>query len=380
MLIKDRKLQLNDLNTGIIFKNEKPHVKSIHAYFPSVAVLADGSLISMYTLAEAFEAANAQVHLSRSYDRGQTWKYQGRLCADTTDRITSTFGRIACSPEGELIANLVRFDRTDHPDEGLSNPDNLGMVHSELFLMRSDNQGETWEEPEKVTPPLDNPEFEMCSPITFLKDGRWVWPTSLWRDWAGNHPYGNRMIAFVSKDRGASWPDYLDIMHSETNHSTYWESKILEYPNGRLLAVAWCFDEQENVDLPNQYSISDDNGATWSPLASTQLAGQTLTPCLLDDGTILNIYRRLDQPGLWACLSSIEDGQWVNHDQQPLWGHQSLEGTTTLGGNMSENFAVLKFGAPNITRLPDGDLFVSFWCYEQSVSVIRWFRFHVESN
>lgn len=378
MLIKEMKMQLNDLDTGILFKNDKPHVKSIHAYFPSVAVLPDGSLIGMYTLAEAFEAANAQVHFSRSYDRGQTWEHQGRLCTDTAGRITSTFGRLAISPGGELIANLVRFDRTDHPGEGLSNPKNLGMVPANQLLMRSKNQGETWEEPEIVTPPIDNPEFEMCSPITFLKDGRWVWPTSLWRDWEGNLPYGNRMIAFVSKDRGATWPEYLDIMHSEKNNSTYWESKILEYPNGRLVAIAWCYDEELQVDLPNQYSISDDGGATWSSLASTQIAGQTLTPYLLDDGNILNIYRRIDQPGLWACLSSLEDGQWVNYDQQPLWGHQSPEGTTTLGGNMSENFAVLKFGAPNITRLPDGDLFVTFWCYEESISVIRWFRFSVE--
>lgn len=378
MQIKENKLQLNDLDTGILFKNDKPHVKSIHAYFPSVAVLPDGSLIGMYTLAEAFEAANAQVHLSRSNDRGQTWEHQGRLCTDIADRITSTFGRLAISPEGELIANLVRFDRTDHPGEGLSNPENLGMVPANQLLMRSQNQGETWSEPEIVTSPLDNPEFEMCSPITFLQDGRWIWPTSLWRDWEGNLPYGNRMIAFVSKDRGATWPDYFDIMHSEKNNSTYWESKILEYPDGRLVAVAWCYDEELQVDLPNQYSISDDGGTTWSPLASTQIAGQTLTPYLLDDGKILNIYRRIDQPGLWACLSCIEDGQWVNYDQQPLWGHQSLEGTTTRGGNMSENFAVLKFGAPHITRLPEGDLFVTFWCYEQSISVIRWFRFSVE--
>ncbi|QDT98683.1 sialidase family protein [Gimesia aquarii] len=370
-------MRLNNLETGILFKNDKPHVKSIHAYFPSVVVLPDGALLGMYMLGEAFEATNAQVHLSRSYDQGRTWKYQGRLCPDTTDRITSMFGRVAINDDGELIANLIRFDRTDYPDQGLSNPETLGMVPADLLLMRSSNYGETWDNPEKVKPPLANSEFEMCSPITFLKDGRWVWPTSLWRDWEGNLPHGNRMVALVSQDRGVNWQHYFDVMHHERNHQTFWESKIVEFPDGRLLAIAWCYDEESKSNLPNQYSLSDDGGATWSAPSSTEICGQTLTPYLLDDGKILNIYRRLDQPGLWACMSRFKEGRWENLDQQPLWGNNSQEGKTATGENMSENFAVLKFGAPHITRLPDGDLFVTFWCYEQCVSVIRWFRFSI---
>ena len=372
-------MQLNNLETGILYKNEKPHVKSVHAYFPSVARLPDGSLLGMYMLGEAFEADNLQAHLSRSFDQGTTWQHQGQFTPEPSNRNTSTFGRLAITNEGELITNLVRFDRTAHSGQGLCNPDTLGMIPSELLMMRSHDQGHTWTEPETVTPPLVGPEFEMCSPITFLKDGRWIWPTSLWRDWDGHLPNGNRMIAFVSEDQGRSWPDYFDIMHSESNNLIFWESKVIEYPDGRLLAVAWCYDEAAKNNLPNQYSVSHDSGASWSAPASTQLAGQTLTSRLLDDGTLLNIYRRLDEPGLWACHSRLdENGQWENLEQQPLWGHQSQAGTTATGENMSENFAVLKFGAPHITRLPDGDLFVTFWCYEQNISVIRWFRFSVE--
>jgi sialidase-1 len=113
-------MQLNQLETGVLFRNEKPHVKSVHAYFPSVAVLPDGSLIGLYSLGEAFEAVNLQMHWSRSFDQGQTWEYQGQLNPETTDRLTSTFGRVTITPDGELLANLIRYDRTAHPDEGLS--------------------------------------------------------------------------------------------------------------------------------------------------------------------------------------------------------------------------------------------------------------------
>lgn len=370
-------MQLDILATGILFKNQMPHVKSIHAYFPSVVVMPNGSLIAMYVLGEAFEAVNQNIYLSRSDNGGNTWQHQGRIEIDQPDRSTSTFGRIAVTSEGELIANLTRFNRDAYPDQGLSNPDTLGIAPAEMLLIRSNNGGESWSEPEVMTAPLIGPEFEICSPVTFLNDGRWVLPTSTWRSWEGDSPNGNRLVAFVSEDRGQTWPKYFDIMHSENNNLIFWESKIVQFVDGRLMAVAWCYDEQAKADLPNQYSISDDGGDSWSPYSSTNLQGQTLTPFLLEDGRILNIYRRMDQPGLWAAMAKLQGDSWINLDQQPLWGHRSAEGATAVGENMSDNFAVLKFGAPNIVRLPDGDLFVTFWCYEQCVSLIRWFRLSV---
>ncbi|MBN72563.1 MAG: hypothetical protein CME32_25195 [Gimesia sp.] len=371
-------MQLNQLETGVLFRNEKPHVKSVHAYFPSVAVLPDGSLIGLFSLGEAFEAVNLQMHWSRSFDQGQTWEYQGQLNPETTDRLTSTFGRVTITPDGELLANLIRYDRTAHPEEGLSNPKTLGLVPAELLLMRSADQGSTWSEPASITPSLVGPAFEMCSPITILQDGRWLWPTSTWRGWDGELPNGNRMLALVSHDQGNSWDDYLDIMRSPDDQLIFWESKVLELPDGRLLAVAWCYDEAAGTDRPNHYALSSDGGASWTPPASTELLGQTLTPHLLEDGSLLCIYRRLDEPGLWACHARLtEQGAWENGDQIPLWGVNSAAGTTQTGENMSENFAALKFGAPHIVRLPDGQWFVTFWCYEQNVSLIRWFKFSV---
>ncbi|WP_145455589.1 sialidase family protein [Gimesia panareensis] len=371
-------MQLNQLETGVLFRNEKPHVKSVHAYFPSVAVLPDGSLIGLFAQGEAFEAVNLQMHWSRSFDQGQTWEYQGQLNPETTDRLTSTFGRVTTTPDGELLANLIRYDRSAHPDEGLSNPETLGLVPAELLLMRSADQGKTWTGPASITPPLVGPAFEMCSPITILQDGRWLWPTSTWRGWDGELPNGNRMLALVSHDQGDSWDDYLDIMRSPNDQLIFWESKVLELPDGRLLAVAWCYDEATGTDRPNHYALSSDGGASWSAPASTQLRGQTLTPHLLEDGSLLCIYRRLDEPGLWSCHAHInEQGAWENGDLIPLWGANSAAGTTQTSENMSENFAALKFGAPHIVRLPDGQRFVTFWCYEQNVSLIRWFKFSV---
>jgi sialidase-1 len=370
---------LKDLTTGVLYRNFRPHVKSIHAYFPSVAVMPDEHMVAVYTLGEAFEATNLHTHLARSSDGGQTWAHQGRIFPDPPDgRLTTESSRLSVTPEGELIAIAVRADRTAHPEEGFANPKNLGFVPTEILVTRSSDAGRTWSVPALVSPPLEGPSFELCSPITLLADGRWIWPTSTWRDWQGNLPNGNRMVAFASEDEGATWPSYLDVMSSSGGNLIFWESKIIELGDGRLLAVAWCHDEASSSDWPNQYALSGDGGATWTPPASTGLEGQTMTPIVLDHDRVLSVYRRMDEPGLWANLAHLEGDGWVNDACRPLWGHQSIEGVTRTGDGAVAMFQTLRFGAPSITRLADGALYVAFWCYEDCVSVIRWFKFHIE--
>lgn len=370
---------LANLSSGILFKNPKPHIKSVHAYFPSVTLAPNGELLATYVLGEAFEAVNLRAHLARSCDGGQTWWDEGPVSAHPTGRILSDFSRIATSRDGEIIINLVQCDRTEHPDEGLANPANMGFAPTELSILRSSDCGRTWSKPERVNPALKGP-FELCSSITFLRDGRWIWPTSTWKDWRGGLADGYRMAALVTSDQGKTWPGYLDVMHSPDDSIMYWESKIVELSDGRLVAVAWCFDLKTNADLPNHYAVSRDGGATWSKPQSMGIQGQTLTPCVVADDRILCIYRRMDQPGLWANVAHLDGDRWVNDACQPLWGHRSAEGKTTVETNMVETFNALKFGAPSAIRLANGSVFLAFWCYEANISVIRWFQFDVATG
>jgi sialidase-1 len=368
---------IRNLGTGIIYRNPISHVHSVHAYFPSVVVMDNGEMLASLVLGEAFESPNCHAHIVRSTDGGESWQLEGRISADVPDRLTSDACRITAFPGGEVAAFMIRADRTEHPDEGLTSHETLGFVPTELLLLRSGDYGRTWGEPQPLHPPLVGPSFEMCCPITPLRDGRWILPTSTWHDWEGNCPNGLQMLAMVSEDRGASWPAYWTVMRDPDQHIIYWESKVIELPDGRLLAAAWAYDKDAAKDLPNQYALSADGGKTWSAPRSTGLIGQTLTPFALDDGRVLCVYRRMDQAGLWANLSHLEGDVWVNDDAAPLWGAQA-QGLTGSSANMAQNFNVLRFGAPCIARLADGVIFTAFWCYEDCVSVIRWFTLQID--
>ncbi len=362
------------VNTGLIYRNPNPHLHAIDAVFPSVVRTETGEMLASFSQAEAFEAVNAHTYLSRSQDGGQTWQLQGELYASKP--LTSDTTRLTITPTGQIVALINEHDRSQHPDEGPASPENMGCVPSQFLILRSDDYGHSWAQPQPIEPPLTGPCFELCSPIVPLSRDHWLLPTSTWRDWDGYQPNGMKMVAFVSHDQGATWPEYVDVMSDPTDNVIYWESKIIELPDGRLLAGAWAYDEQTAQDLPNQYALSQDGGATWSDPISTELIGQTMTPFALEDGRILTVYRRMDKPGLWANLSHLQDDQWVNESCEPLWG-ANIEGLTASTDSMADNFHVLRFGAPCITHTADQKVFVAFWGYEQCVANIRWFKLEI---
>ncbi|MCP4642798.1 MAG: exo-alpha-sialidase [bacterium] len=364
------------LGTGVLYKNPKPHVRSVHAYFPSVADLGGGDMVATAVLGQAFEAADCHAHVFRSADAGETWTHHGPIYPGVQDRLVSDSCRLTPLSGDSLAAFLIRHDRTDYADEGLTNPDTLGFVPTELTLMRSDDRGVTWTGPVPMNPALEGPSFEMCSPITVLRNGRWLLPTSTWPGWDGHCPNGIKMVTLVSEDQGATWPFHYDVMQRPEGRVFFWESKIVELTDGRLLAVAWTYDEEAGKDEPNHYALSTDSGATWTAPMSMGIQGQTLTPLVLGDGRVLVVYRRMDTPGLWATVARLDGDALVNEGDTPIWGAQA-DGLTATTDNMAHNFNVLRFGAPCLTRMDNGTAYLAFWCYEDCVSVIRWYKLRV---
>ena len=140
------------LGTGLIYRNPKPHVHAIHAYFPSVVQLANGELLCSLVLGEAFDAANCHTYVARSTDQGRSWRLQGPIYPGTRIGSPRTPSRLTALPDGGAVAFMVRSDRTDHPDEGLANPENLGFVPTETLLLWSADAGHTWGLPEPLDP------------------------------------------------------------------------------------------------------------------------------------------------------------------------------------------------------------------------------------
>lgn len=363
------------VDQGHVYRNPKPYLRSIHAWHPSIVRLDNGELLASFDLGQAVEALDYRTWMSHSTDEGRTWSQPTRILNDDPARkrtVTQSirFGR---TRDGE-VTGFGTWHFRDRAEEGLVNRENLGYTDMELFLLRSKDGGRTFSPPSHIEPPLVGPGFELCHSIIELSDGRWLAPTSTWRNWDGDEPNGMQCIALVSHDRGQTWPEYLKIADRTSEKVICWEVSLVELPGGKLVAICWAFNERTGRSEPNVYSYSDD-GVHFTPPAHCGIVGQTAKLRTLSDGRVLCLYRRENPPGLWAQLVSIENGRWVNHDEALVW-----QGTSAgmLGrGSNSDELSSLKFGYPSQVQLPNGDVLAVFWCVEDCLHVIRWVRLRV---
>lgn len=364
-------MSITATDTGLIYRNPKPHLVSRHAYFPSVVVLPDGRLFAAFDLGSAFEAVDVRTHYALSSDHGETWTDPLPIPLPAFDQPFSGTCRFSLSPNDELIGVGALWDRS-REGEGLASTETGGFAETHPFLVRADAHSLQWESPAWLETPLPGP-FEICSPVFFAQDGAWLWPASTWKDWSGHAPHGMHAIVLRSTDRGRTWTSWHPVMDGRSREVIHWEIKLAQLPDGKILALSWTHDAKAGQDLPIHFAISSDDGRTFSAPQSTGLLGQTCTPVVLPDGRILSIYRRKDQPGLWAQLSELKNGSWINHETDVLWGGAS-HGRTGAAASATQQMSALRFGLPAVKLLPDGTPFVAFWCMEDAVSVIRWFK------
>lgn len=354
------------VRSSLIFRNPKPHVRSVHAYFPSVVAFDDEHLGATVVLGEAFEAPNLHLVYFASRDGGETWERKAFVTTPDSEMKSSSTGRLTLLVDGSLLAIVTRNEREPY-DEGITAGSSIAMRPMRIEIHRSVDQGLTWTGPELVRPPVANTAFEICSPVEVLENGTMVWPTSTWPT-SGDEikPDHFRTGVFVSRDGGATWPEWVETFPNDA--CIYWESKVVALPDRRLLSVAWAHELETGKDRPNQFVIGSADASTWSAPQSTGILGQTMSCAALEDGRILSVYRRMDEPGLWATISSLSGETWVNEESIPLW--QGLAGTSEDPDRIREHFATLKFGAPSMVRIPGGKILVAFWCVTNGVSQI----------
>ncbi len=369
-------MSIDASRTGLIYRNPKPHLVSRHAYFPSLAVLPDGRLFAGFDIGSAFEAVDVRTHFAVSSDQGETWSEPQPVSVPAFAKPFSGTCRFSLSPNDELIGIGALWDRS-RADEGLASNETGGFTETHPFLIRADAHSLQWETPAWIETPLSGP-FEICSPVFYTMDGTWLWPASTWKDWHGSSPHGMQAIVLRSDDRGHTWASWNPVMDGRSCDVIHWEIKLAPLPDGKILALSWTHDAKVGRDLPIHFALSADDGRTFTAPLPTGLLGQTCTPVALTDGRILSIYRRSDEPGLWAHLSEIRAGSWINGDSVVFWGGMS-HGRTHDSASATQQMSTLRFGLPAAKLLSDGTVFVAFWCMEDAVSVIRWFKLRLPS-
>lgn len=361
------------VESGVIYRNPKPHLVARHAYFPSIVEVSPGELVAGFDLGTAFEAVDVRSFAARSTDGGRTWSAPQQVFSP--EGAVSTSCRLARTGEREISGLACVMDRS-RIDEGLANPATDGFVKTRFAIVRSSDGGKTFSAPESVKPPIDWHYFEVCSPVVVTPSGRWLAPTAIWPDWDGNDPHGPKALVLVSDDHGKTWPRAVDVMNRRNDRIGFFEQKIVTLSDGRLMALCWTVDLKSKSNLSNHIAFSSDDGDTFSSPVATPIRGETCTPVALDDNHVLLVYRRVDKKGLWAVLARVGEKNLEIVHELPLWG-ANVDSHDTTHQSLLAQMSTLRFGCPTVTRLADGSIFAAFWCVEDSVSNIRWLKISV---
>lgn len=358
-------------NTGLVYSNPKPYLRSIVAYHPSLTIITDSEFLATFDLGQAVEAFDYHTVVARSRDAGETWQVEQPLLKEIPPHTTHTI-RTSLLRDG-LMVGFGSLHHRDNADEGLINRETFGFAPVDLFLVRSTDLGRSWSKPEFIQPPLVGPSWETCHHLFELADGRWLVPLATWRAWNGDQPSGQQAVVLISDDRGQSWPSYGRTFGGGGKRGlVYLEQSVIQMHDGRILAISWQLDVETGINLPSIYSLSSDRGESFSTPLETGFLAQTAKMVQLRDGRLFCVYRRDDKPGLWGTLATLEKERWINLEDSPLWqgAESGMAGKLATGEKLSN----LKFGYPSVRQVSDNEALILFWCQEDCVTRIRWIK------
>jgi len=364
------KLSLRLADSGWVYRNPKPYLRAINAIHPSLSRLSDDSWLATFDIGQGPESLDYHTVLARSLD-GKHWEQHGPLLkASQIEPSTTHSIRTSVLADGRLVGVGGRYYRDD-PEEGIVNRDSMGLCQMDLFWTESSDQGRNWSDPRTIEAPVDCKAWEVSHCLLDLGNGVLGLPLGAWKSWNGDLPSGEQSVVLLSHDGGKTWPECRRSFDGRKSGVIHWEQCVIPFGGG-LLAVAWAYDPSHHLSLPSVYSMTSSLEEDFSSSQPNGFLAETCEILSLGDLDILAVYRRSDQPGLWAETGRIEDGIWTRADAIPLWQGQAsgLSGRTNAADALSD----LKFGSPSMRRMEDGSVLVLFWCQEDGVTGIRWLR------
>jgi hypothetical protein len=297
--------------------------------FPDVTRLRNGDLFCVFYAGYGHVSVpneslpkGARICWIRSRDSGKSWSAP-KILVDTEldDRDPS----VMQTRDGTLICNFFTYVP---PAQGKRET-------TAIYIVRSRDNGETWEaEPQRIPPPPDIG-WACSSPILELPDGELILPV-----YFGQPGKPSKSGLVRSSDAGKTWGQFT-IIDPDSDHQHDSEPHIIRLPDGRLFTTLRpCMCQ----------SYSSDNGHTWTPPQPTGFEGHAP-------------YHLVTRDGLLLCAHRLPQ--------------TALHVSTDLGATWNGPFVIDNvIGAyPSMVELPDGTIFCVY--YEEGAdSSIRatWFR------
>lgn len=254
----------------------------------------DGTLFAVWTQGTTEGFHDMHIAFSRSFDKGLTWSKPvilGGSANNVNPQLTARWQQPLVSKSGRIYVLW---------NQQISNTGNQHC--GEMFGVFSDNNGDTWSPPEKVTfgrdtieNGPDDPIPVWCNwqrPLRLAENDKYITPSSRHRVSYKDYRVVTEYIRFENIDANPAVRDIQLSWFMEGDNALTWnkgysdtceESSIVKLPDGRLFTVM-----RTAAGYP-VWSVSSDRGETWTepkPLRDRdggEVYKQPRSPCPIYD-------------------------------------------------------------------------------------------------
>jgi hypothetical protein len=367
-------MKLVVIHKGWISRRE-PTGPASAAAGPRCAVLDNGGVLCTFMVQSALGVNDFVTMRSVSHDGGLTWDEARPVWPHLAGRY-SIFGSVSRAPSGDLFLYGIRFP-IDQTGESFWSDATQGMKQNDLFWSRSRDVGESWTDPAVIPMPIAG-SAEAPGPLTVTHTGRWLVCYAPYNTFDPSVAVDrNQTVVLASDDEGETWRHRSMFRFAEKDSGGA-EAWVIELADKRVLGVCWHVGYTKGQESPNPYTLSIDQGETWTPLRSTGIMGQSTALAALPDGRALLVYnqRKHGEPGVWLAVAQPTPDDFGILVNQIVWrAEQSTQHDSSAEHLEWEDFA---FGEPSVTLLPDGTLLVALWCLQPSGRGIRYVKLRME--
>ncbi|MFO0875862.1 MAG: sialidase family protein [Gemmataceae bacterium] len=313
------------LRSTIYDAESRPEFERI-AFFPSLCLLRDGTILAGMQVGSKKHAPNSTARLARSHDQGATWEEIAWKFETNLDGIPGSLGapELVEAEPGRLLLFATWFDRSE-PERPLFDPVTQGILHSRLLVAVSSDGGTTWGPWQRIpTPGLAG--CASTGPVLRWPNGSIAYAFESFKEFDDPQPGHHAAWLAVSHDGGRSFGPPLRVAQHPAHELYYWDQRLcVAGENGEFLALFWTHDlvsQRDRTVHLTRGRIADGWMEVQAP-SPTSLPGQIAAPLLLQDGRLLAFVVDRDRPGTLKLWTSRDGGStWPEAEAGVVHAHE----------------------------------------------------------
>jgi hypothetical protein len=367
------------LDQGTVFAG-KAGSEYAKTCFPFMTRLSNGELLASFQAATVKNGIDSKAVLVRSADKGKTWGAPACVFDPVLDGKNGTLhlAYITELEPGKLVASILWCDHLGDGKLEFFNPQTGGLLPTDACVSFSEDNGYTWSGLRRIEKgPFEGTPTPVMGPIQKLNESILICPFETSKKYEDAGQWQHHAAYFISRDGGLTWPEQKTVAHDPQCRIFYWDHRIANLGNGRLVDFFWAFDATENRELNVHFSVTLDYGLTWSQPKPTSLVGQPWPISIRGEFfAVVLVDRNISRT---IKLYETKDGGMSFESSEPLTVYSADSGCPE-DGSLNEQLVEMGnwcYGLPSGCLLADGTVMITYYAGNDKSTDIKWCRVEI---